>query len=152
MDSQRTLLAKRDQYAEQAERHERRVEIAEALEAERMAGECLFEVLQLAQKVGEAQWEELQATKGELREVKDERDALAAELVALRAGLPRWKRASWAQWILRTQQQQIAAVSLDGDGWTNWVGGTVVRHDTREAAMLAVTTALGLPPCEVEGE
>ena len=85
MDSQRTLLASRDRYAEQAERHEHRGEIAEALEAEKMAGECLFEVLQLAQKVGEAQWEELQA-------VKAERDTLAAELVVLRAGLPRWKR------------------------------------------------------------
>jgi len=79
-------------------------------------------------------------------------EAAEAELATVKAALPRWKAESWSKWVLQTQRQQIAAVDLVAGKWSNWLDGKLTPYDTREAAMTAVTEALGLPPCEVEGE
>lgn len=77
-----------------------------------------------------------------------ERDALAAELVALRAGLPRWRKDGSAFVLtLGPVQRWVEPI---GNGWRAMYHGAS-RH-TRHEAMLVVTDALGLPPCEVEGE
>lgn len=87
----------------------------------------------------------------DLINMTEERDALAAELAKVRAGLPRWRdEGVWR--FLRLGPLYIGTVkSVDGQHMT-WTGMKTRCHDTREAAMLAVTEALGLPPCEVEGE
>jgi hypothetical protein len=89
-------------------------------------------------------------------EVSAERDALAAELTAVKAGLPKWH--CWVghpcSWVL--QAVWVGDVGYVGQAEGRWLGHAPTRfcqlRDTREAAMLAVTEALGLPPCEVEGE
>lgn len=145
MDLQRTRLSQRDQYVDLAKYHERHSEIAEALEAERIAGECLVEVLQLAQKVCE-HWVE------RAKDAWAERDALAAELKAVKAGLPRWRLDQDGRWHIRIQLISVATIAPYADKWWSPMHPTLGPWDTREAAMLAVTEALGLPPCEVEGE
>lgn len=84
-----------------------------------------------------------------------ERDALAAELKAVRAGLPRWRKVSDGHLRLHYGSKDfVAGVQSQNNGL--WSVHTMVicgrLFPSCEAAMLAVTEALGLPSCEVEGE
>ena len=157
MDLQRTRLSQRDQYVDLAKYHERHSEIAEALEAERIAGECLVEVLQLAQKVCE-HWVE------RAKDAWAERDAAQDELAAVKAALPKWRMDT--SWFAQQQQRNLVGEwgtcsvfynsYKTGTGMPPWECRLPSKLKpiqpswTMEAAMLAVTEALGLPPCEVE--
>ena len=80
-----------------------------------------------------------------------ERDALTVELATVKAALPRWRLHEDRKWVLWLNDMLLAGV-VESDGFV-WFGQIPRRscamHNTREAAMLAVTEALGLPPCEV---
>jgi len=80
-----------------------------------------------------------------------ERDALAAELATVKASLPRWRKDDDGVAYRLTVGPIERWVEPCGDGmWRAPYIGTT-RY-SRADAMLAVTEALGLPPCEVEGE
>jgi len=80
-----------------------------------------------------------------------ERDALAAELATVKAALPRWRKDDDGVAYRLTVGPIERWVEPCGDGmWRAPYIGTT-RY-SRADAMLAVTEALGLPPCEVEGE
>lgn len=91
----------------------------------------------------------------DLSNMTEERDALAAELKAVKAGLPRWREGQGSHrgaWVLGVKWSGDVGFVSRAEG--RWLGHAPTRicllYDTREAAMLAVTEALGLPPCEVE--
>ena len=95
----------------------------------------------------------------DLINMTEERDTLAAELVALRAGLPRWQRFGNGHRLIASPTG-IAPLAL-GFAWQSegtWLADVfagrspTLTRNSGESAMLAVTEALGLPPCEVEGE
>ena len=91
-----------------------------------------------------------------------ERDTLAAELVALRAGLPRWKvvdhpfgdMRQWGYALCYPQDTVVGYVTVGQGLWlghkekhlADWAGGDF------PTARKQIEEALGLPPCEVEGE
>lgn len=90
----------------------------------------------------------------DLINMTEERDALAAELAKVRAGLPRWRPHGPGHRLI-TDALALGFVWRSDDHWMADVfAGSCPTYtrDTREAAMTAVTEALGLPPCEVEGE
>jgi len=77
-----------------------------------------------------------------------ERDALAAELATVKAALPRWRKDDDGVAYRLTVGPIERWVEPCGDGmWRAPYIGTT-RY-SRADAMLAVTEALGLPPCEV---
>jgi len=80
-----------------------------------------------------------------------ERDTLRAELATVKAALPRWRKDDDGVAYRLTVGPIERWVEPCGDGmWRAPYIGTT-RY-SRADAMLAVTEALGLPPCEVEGE
>ena len=85
------------------------------------------------------------------RQLTEERDTLAAELAKVRAALPKWRDEGVWRFLMLGALQLTATRSRGGEHIA-WINGKRTVCHTREAAMLAVTTALGLPPCEVEGE
>ena len=91
---------------------------------------------------------------GELLEerehLREERDTLAAELVALRAGLPRWKRDDDGLAFKLTIGPIERWVEPCANGWRAPFLGVLAQD--RDTAMKVLTDSLGLPPCEVEGE
>ena len=76
------------------------------------------------------------------------RDTLAAELVALRAGLPRWQRHG-ELWLLIAGTHRVWVEPV-GDKWRPMHFGPETY--SLEDAMVVAGGYLGLPPCVVEGE
>jgi hypothetical protein len=79
-----------------------------------------------------------------------ERDTLAAELAALRAGLPRWKQDDDGLAFRLTVGPIERWVEPCANGWRAPFLGVLAQD--RDTAMKVLTDSLGLPPCEVEGE
>jgi len=92
----------------------------------------------------------------DLINMTEERDAIAAELAKVKAGLPRWSNTDGERWIIAPSPKNgtpLGSVTRRSDYWMAVANGDVFMVvGERESAMLAVTEALGLPPCEVEGE
>jgi hypothetical protein len=82
----------------------------------------------------------------DLINMTEDRDALRAELATVKAALPRWRKYEDA-WCLELGEV-CRWVTPCGNKWTA-LYYTLAAFDTKEAAMTAVTEALGLPPCEV---
>jgi hypothetical protein len=87
-----------------------------------------------------------------------ERDALAAELATVRAGLPRWRKGDY-MWALKftnvKRDDSLGTVTEDADNdmpWYSYNGTTGEAFATREYAFRDIEHGYGLPPCEVEGE
>ena len=86
-----------------------------------------------------------------LASVLDERDALRTELATVKAALPKWRKFGHGH---RLMSESIAIADVWQSG-AYWMSDVFAGHNpkctnkTREAAMTAVTEALGLPPCEV---
>jgi hypothetical protein len=80
-----------------------------------------------------------------------ERDALRAELAAVKAALPKWRKGDLRFRLGYGAGDFVAAVNRQRTGV--WSVHTMVicgrLFPSQESAMLAVTEALGLPPCEV---
>lgn len=95
----------------------------------------------------------------EKQHLTEERDTLAAELAALRAGLPRWRLQS--SWIAERGQcwrlGYMGANGLEYNVWSvsrdhNTMLDSEVRSGDYASARKRAEALLGLPPCEVEGE
>lgn len=78
-----------------------------------------------------------------------ERDTLRAELATVKAALPRWKKKGCAVRLTTDRCGVIGTVRTWGGQWMAYTVMMTRVCQTREAAMTAVTEALGLPPCEV---
>jgi hypothetical protein len=91
------------------------------------------------------------ALRAERKELEAERDGLRAELATVKAALPRWRKFGHGH---RLMSESIAIADVWQSG-AYWMSDVFAGHNpkftnkTREAAMTAVTEALGLPPCEV---
>lgn len=77
-----------------------------------------------------------------------ERNALAAELKALKAWLPKWQRHG-ELWLLIAGTHRVWVEPV-GDKWRPMHFGPETY--SLEDAMVVAGGYLGLPPCEVEGE
>jgi hypothetical protein len=80
-----------------------------------------------------------------------ERDTLRAELATVKAALPKWRKDKLGLRLGYGTGDFVAAINQQHTGL--WSVHTMVvcgrLFPSREAAMTAVTEALGLPPCEV---
>jgi hypothetical protein len=80
-----------------------------------------------------------------------ERDTLRAELATVKAALPRWRKKKLGLRLGYGTGDFVAAINQQQTGL--WSVHTMVvcgrLFPSRDAAMTAVTEALGLPPCEV---
>jgi hypothetical protein len=87
----------------------------------------------------------------DLINMTEERDTLRAELATVKAALPRWRKDKLGLRLGYGTGDFVAAINQQHTGL--WSVHTMVvcgrLFPSRDAAMAAVTEALGLPPCEV---
>lgn len=80
-----------------------------------------------------------------------QRDALQAEVVQLRACLPKWRKVPWIEnrWELHmVDKHNVVCVNSRG-WWHRHQSEHTPEYESRDAAMRAAEAWLGLPQCEV---